>query len=46
LKDYEIVDLAQNLEINNAKLNPVKYEVLKFNLKGKRKVYLILHKNI
>ena len=45
LTEYEIIDLAENLEKNNAKLNADKFEIIKFYLRQKRNVYLIMKKN-
>jgi hypothetical protein len=45
LTEYEIIDLAENLEKNNAKLNADKFEIIRFYLRQKRNVYLIMKKN-
>jgi hypothetical protein len=44
LTEYETVDLAENLEKNKAKLNLDQYEIIKFYLRQKRNVYLIIKK--
>lgn len=44
LTEYELIDLAENLEKNNAKLNLDKYQIVKFYLRQKRNVYLIMKK--